>query len=116
MGLIGVVMLLGWSILLGFTLGAGTAAVIFSLLPLALALYCLYVGYLSWYQFSPSAVQHLCISLGFASAMSASSFMLPDPDRAGDPQPWVTLVFLGLLIMIYFVCRTASERLSRWLF
>ena len=82
----------------------------FLLLPVAIANYLVYVGYLVWFRFSPRAIRHVCGAVGFyllgqsVEVFGRSNEML------------TSFVFLGCLVLVYFGYRFASSRLSSWLF
>ena len=80
------------------------------LLPLGIAAYLVYVGYLVWCRFSPRAVHHVCGAVGFYLLGQSMELF------GRSNELWISFAFLGLLVVVYFGYRFASSRLSRWLF
>jgi hypothetical protein len=82
----------------------------FLLLPLGIAAYLIYVGYLVWFRFSPRAVRHVCGAVGFYLLGQCMELF----GRSGEIG--TSFAFLGCLAVVFFGYRFVSTRLSRWLF
>ena len=80
-----------------------------TIFPLVLGLYFLYVAYIVWFKFSPLAVRHVCGMIGFYALMLLTK--LP-PDRTSQ----APLLFLGGLIVAYFIYRATTRYFSRVIF
>lgn len=93
------------------------AGLAFGGIMLAVAVYALYVGWLAWFRLSPLAVRHVCGVLGFLVLMVPSHFMRPAMlQHDHDRDMWIPLAYFGSLLLVLFLYRLASERLSRLLF
>ncbi len=86
----------------------------FTIFPLVLALYFLYVAYLVWFKFSPLAVRHVCGILAFYALMLMTNLFRPN--RPSSENPWLAFVFLGGLVIVYFIYGATTRYFNRLLF
>jgi hypothetical protein len=84
-----------------------------SMLPLAVIIYFIWVGYLVWFRFSPLAVRHTCGAVAFhlLGLVTNALAAIPQPLT-----PWRALVFWSSLVAVYIMYRVASDRLNRRIF
>lgn len=117
--LVGIYGVLSWAgalLLLGVGGTQEAALLILLTIPLLLGVYCLYVGYLTWWRFSPIAVRHVCGAVGYFSLLCLLGIDGKFLHHPVEPSPGWAFGFLGVLLLVHFLYRLASERLSRLLF
>lgn len=90
------------------------------LLPVALVylpvvIWCFYIGYLVWADFSTRVIRHVCgvlCLLGFYSLWKHTIAI----SLSAQPSPWTILACISLIITACAVHRIVSKQLNHWLF